>query len=92
MKLSFHTSQRQSPGSTSLQLDIAYTDGLLNEKEISTACELAISVFVNHISKPIVVAASKEGQRRVGEQAPLRDSVDQIIEQILCESPNLSTV
>ena len=92
MKLSFHTSQRQSPGSTSLQLDIAYTDGLLNEKEISDACELAISTFVTHISKPIVVAASKERHRRVTEQAPLRDSVDQIIEQILCESPNLSTV
>ena len=92
MKLSFHTSQRQSPGSTSLQLDIAYTDGLLNEKEISDACELAISAFVTHISKPIVVAASKERHRRVAEQAPLGDSVDQIIEQILCESPNLSAV
>ena len=92
MKLSFHTSQRQSPGSTSLQLDIAYTDGLLNEKEISTACELAISTFVNHISKPIVVAASKERHRRVAEQAPLGDSVDKIIEQILCESPHLSAV
>ena len=92
MKLSFHTSQRQSPGSTSLQLDIAYTDGLLNEKQISDACELAISVFVTHISKPIVVAASKERHRRVAEQAPLGDSVDKIIEQILCESPHLSTV
>ena len=92
MKLSFHTSQRQSPGSTSLQLDIAYTDGLLNEKEISAACELAISTFVSHISKPIVVAASKKGQRRVGEQAPLGDSVDKIIEQILCESPHLCAV
>ena len=92
MKLSFHTSQRQSPGSTSLQLDIAYTDGLLNEKQISDACELAISAFVTHISKPIVVAASKERQRRVAEQAPLGNSVDEIIKQILCEGSHLSAV
>ena len=93
MKLSFRTSQQVSPGYTSLQLGIAYTDGLLNEKEISDACELAISVFVSHISKPIVVAASnKDRDRRVTEQAPLGDSVDKILEQILCESPHLSTV
>ena len=92
MKLSFHTSQRQSPGYTSLQLDIAYTDGLLNEKQISDACKLAISVFVSHISKPIVVIASQERHRQISKQTPLGDSVDQIIEQILCESPNLSTV
>lgn len=92
MKLKFHTSQQQSPGYTSLQLGIAYTDGLLNEKEISTACELAISAFISSISKPLVVAASQEGHRRVAEQASFGDSLDQIIEQVLRQSPHLSTV
>ncbi len=95
MKLSFHTSQQESPGYTSLQLDIAYTDGLLNEKEISNACELAISTFVSHIAQSIVGKHSQEQvdrRRQVSAKAPQRNQMDQILEQILCEGSNLSTV
>jgi len=45
MKLSFHTSQQVSPGSTSLQLAIAYTDGVLNEDQVSSAIQLGIDAI-----------------------------------------------
>ena len=37
MKLSFRTYQQQLPGYTSLALAIAYTDGVVDEKQISRA-------------------------------------------------------
>ena len=92
MKLSFHTYHQQSPGCTSLELGISYTKGLLNEDQISNAVELAIGVFVRDISKSIVESARKERQRQVSEQASQRDSLDEILEQVLCESTHLSTV
>lgn len=92
MKISFHTSQHQSPGYTSLQLAIAYTDGVVNEKDISNACELAINSFIYSISNRIVGLDSKERRLRAEQKAPVRDSLDQILEQVLCQGSNLSTV
>jgi hypothetical protein len=92
MKLSFHTSQHQSPGYTSLQLGIAYTEGLLNEKQISDAIELALSIFISSISSTVVGTQSKERQLRAHEESSERDSLDEISQQILCESTYLSTV
>jgi hypothetical protein len=92
MKLSFHTSQHQSPGYTSLQLGIAYTEGLLNEKQISDAIELALSIFISSISSTVVGTQSKERQLRAHKELPERNSVDKISEQVLCESTYLSTV
>ena len=92
MKLSFRTSQQQSPGYTLLELGIAYTDGVVNEKTISDACELAINIFVSSISSNIVESASKERRLRAKQETSVRDSMDEIFEQVLCESTHLSTV
>ncbi len=95
MKLFFHTYQQESPGYTSLQLGIAYTDGLLNEKEISNATQLAINAFVRSISHSVVGKCSKEQvdrRRRLSAKAPQGNQMDQILKQILCEGSNLSTV
>lgn len=92
MKLSFHTSQRQSPGYTSLQLDIAYTNGALDETHISDACELAINTFVNSISSHIVEFDSKERRLRAEQEASVGDSLDEILEQVLRQGSHLSTV
>ena len=95
MKLSFRTYQQESPGYTSLQLGIAYTDGLLNEKEISDATQLAINAFIRSISHSVV---SKHSQKQVDRwrqhsaKAPQGNQMDQILKQILCEGSNLSTV
>ena len=92
MKLSFHTSQHLSPGFTSLVLAIAFTDGLLDEAEISSAIELATSTFVRSISESIASKSTDCGQGRVSIQAPQRDSLDKILEQVLRQGSHISTV
>lgn len=95
MKLSIHTSQHSSPGYTSLALGIAYTEGLLNEAQISSAIQLACDAFISSISSAVV---SNSRQQRVGQQqqadsqTQVRDTMDEILEQILCEGTHLSTV
>lgn len=95
MKLSFHTSQQESPGYTSLQLAIAYTNGVLNEDQVSRAIQLGIDAIVSAISESVICSSSSrqataQGRRQVNSQE--RDSLDQILEQILCEGSHLSTV
>ena len=95
MKLSFHTSQQLSPGYTSLALGIAYTDGVLNEAQISRAIQFGIDSFVSAISESVICNSGSrqtaaQGRRQVDSQE--RDSLDQILEQILCEGSHLSTV
>ena len=95
MKLSFHTSQQLSPGYTSLQLAIAYTDGVLNEDEVSRAIQLGIDAIVSAISESVICSSSSrqtQGGRQVGKERTQRDSLDQVLEQILCEGSHLSTV
>ena len=94
MKLSIHTSQHQSPGSTSLALGIAYTDGLLNEAEISSACELAIHAFKRSISESVVRNCGTQRVReiRTSQATPERDTLDKILEQVLRQGSHLSTV
>jgi len=90
--LKFHTSQHSSPGFTSLVLAIAFTDGLLNEKEISNAIELATSTFVRSISESVASKSTDQRQGRVSIQAPQRDSLDEILEQVLRQGSHISTV
>ena len=95
MKLSFHTSQQESPGYTSLALGIAYTDGVLNEDQVSRAIQLGIDAIVSAISESVICSSSSrqataQGRRQVNSQE--RDSLDEILEQILCEGSHLSTV
>ena len=95
MKLSFRTSQHSLPGYTSLVLGIAYTDGVLNEAQISRAIQLGIDSFVSAISESVICNSSSrqataQGRRQVNSQE--RDSLDEILEQILCEGSHLSTV
>lgn len=94
MKISTHTSQRQSPGYTSWQLDIAYTDGLLNEAQISSAIQLAHNAFVRSISESVVSNCREQRvvQRQAIEQAQEGDTLDEILEQILCQGTHLSAV
>lgn len=94
MKLTYHTSQHSSPGYTSLALGIAYTDGLLNEAQISSAIQLACDTFQRSISNAVVSNSkqSRVRQQQVSEETQRRDSLDKILEQILCEGTNLSTV
>ena len=95
MKLSFRTYQQESPGYTSLQLAIAYTDGLLNEKEISDATQLAINAFVRSISHSVVGKCSQkqvDRRRQAITETQQGNQMDQILKQILCEGSNLSTV
>ena len=95
MKLSFHTSQQESPGYTSLQLAIAYTDGVLNEAQVSRAIQLGIDSIVSAISESVICNSSSrqtQGGRQVGKERTQRDSLDEILEQILCEGTHLSTV
>jgi len=94
MKLTYHTSQHSSPGYTSLALGIAYTDGLLNEAQISSAIQLACDAFQCSISNAIVSNSrqSRVRQQQTSEETQRRDSLDKILEQILCEGTNLSTV
>ena len=95
MKLSFHTSQHSLPGYTSLQLAIAYTDGVLNEDQVSRAIQLGIDAIVSAISESVICSSSSrqataQGRRQVDSQE--RDSLDEVLEQILCEGSHLSTV
>ena len=95
MKLSFHTSQQVSPGSTSLQLAIAYTDGVLNEAQVSRAIQLGIDSIVSAISESVVCNSSSRQVKEQGRQQvnnEQRDSLDKILEQILCEGSYHSTV
>ena len=95
MKLSFHTSQQVSPGSTSLQLAIAYTDGVLNEAQVSRAIQLGIDSIVCNLSNSVTRNASSRTvlrQGRVAEECAERNHMDQVIEQILCEGVDVSTV
>ena len=95
MKLSFRTSQQQSPGYTSLQLAIAYTDGVLNEAQVSRAIQLGIDSIVSAISESVVCNSSSRQVKEQGRQQvnnEQRDSLDKILEQILCEGSYHSTV
>jgi hypothetical protein len=95
MKLSFHTSQHSSPGYTSLALGIAYTEELLNEEQVSRAIQLGIDSIQRSLSQSVVCSSSSrqataQGRQQVDSQE--RDSLDQVLEQILCEGSHLSTV
>ena len=95
MKLTYHTSQHSSPGYTSLALGIAYTDGLLNEDQISSAIQLACDAFQRSISSAIVSNNRQQRvsqQRQADSQTQVRDTMDEILEQILCEGTHLSAV
>jgi len=86
MKLSIRTSQQQSPGYTSLALGIAYTDGLLNENQISSACQLACDAFQRSISSAIVSNNSRKQQAKrqtTSQETPEGTTLDEILEQIL---------
>ena len=95
MKLSFHTSQQQSPGYTSLALGIAYTDGVLNEAQVSRAIQLSIDSVIRSLSQSVIRNSSSRQATTQGRQQVLNkegDSLDEILEQILCEGSHLSTV
>ncbi len=95
MKLSFHTSQQESPGYTSLALGIAYTDGVLDETQVSRAIQLGIDSIVCNLSNSVTRNASSRTvlrQRRVAQECAERNHMDQVIEQILCEGVDVSTV
>jgi hypothetical protein len=95
MKLSIRTYQHQSPGYTSLQLGIAYTDGVLDETQVSRAIQLGIDSIVCNLSNSVTRNASSRTvlrQERVAEECPERNHMDEIIEQILCEGVDVSTV
>lgn len=85
MKLSFRTSQQVSPGYTSLQLGIAYTEELLNEEQVSQAIQLGIDAVIQSLSKSVVCNSSSRqiaGQDRADQTGTQRDSLDEILEQI----------
>ena len=95
MKLSIHTSQRLSPGYTSLALGIAYTDGVLNEEQISRAIQLGIDSVIRSLSQSVIRNSSSRQtttQRRQQVNSQERNSLDEVLEQILCEGSHLSTV
>ena len=95
MKLSFRTSQQESPGYTSLALGIAYTNGVLNEEQVSKAIQLGIDSVICNLSKSVTSNASSRTvlrQQRVAKECSERNHMDEIIEQILCESVDVSTV
>ena len=95
MKLSFHTSQHLSPGYTSLALGIAYTDGVLNEDQISSAIQLGIDAIQHSLSQSVIRNSSSRQAAAQGREQALNkkgDTLDEILEQILCEGSHLSTV
>ena len=95
MNLTYRTSQHSSPGYTSLALGIAYTEGLLNETQISSAIQLACDAFISSISSAVVSNSRQQRvnqQRQADSQTQVRDTMDEILEQILCEGTHLSTV
>lgn len=94
MKLSIHTSQQQSPGYTSLALGIAYTDGLLNEDQISSAFQLASDAFISSISSAVISNSRKQQVRRqvTSQETSEGNTLDEILEQVLRQGSHLSTV
>lgn len=95
MKLSFHTSQQVSPGSTSLQLAIAYTDGVLNEDQVSSAIQLGIDAIHYSLSQSVIRNSSSRQAteyRRQQVDCQERDSLDEILEQILRQGAHSSAV
>ena len=95
MKLSIHTSQHLSPGYTSLALGIAYTDGVLDEEQVSRAIQLGIDSVIRSLSQSVIRNSSSRQtttQRRQQVLNKERDSLDKVLEQILCEGSHLSTV
>lgn len=93
--LKFHTSQQQSLGFTSLRLDIAYTNGLLDESQIGRACQLAVHTFIWNISKSITRTVSSREVKQPElcyQQGTQGDSLDEILEQVLCEGSHLISV
>jgi outer membrane usher protein FimD/PapC len=95
MKLSFHTSQHLSPGYTSLALGIAYTDGVLDEEQVSRAIQLGIDSVIRSLSQSVIRNSSSRQATAQGREQILnkeRDSLDKVLEQILCEGSHLSTV
>ena len=95
MKLSIRTYQHQSPGYTSLGLGIAYTDGVLDETQVSRAIQLGIDSIVCNLSDSVARNASSRTvlrQRRVAKECPEGNHMDEIIKQILCEGVDVSTV
>lgn len=95
MKLSFHTSQQLSPGYTSLALGIAYTDGVLNEDQISSAIQLGIDAIQHSLSQSVIRNSSSRQATAQGREQALNkegDTLDEVLEQILCEGSHLSTV
>ena len=95
MKLSFRTSQQRSPGYTSLQLGIAYTDGVLNENQISSAIQLGIDAIQHSLSQSVIRNSSSRQAAAQGREQALNkegDTLDEVLKQILCEGSHLSTV
>ena len=95
MKLSFRTYQQQSPGYTSLALAIAYTDGVVDEAQVGRAIQLGIDNVIHSISQSVASNAGSrqvDGQQRVAQECAERNQMDKILEQILCESVDVSTV
>ncbi len=95
MKLSIRTYQHQSLGYTLLQLGIAYTDGVLDETQVSRAIQLGIDSIVCNLSDSVTRNASSRTvlrQGRVAQECAERNHMDQVIEQILCEGVDVSTV
>lgn len=95
MKLSFHTSQQVSPGYTLLALGIAYTDGVVDEKQISRAIQLGIDSVIHSLSQSVTSNASSRRlaeQQRVTQECAEGNQMDKVIKQILCESLDGSTV
>ena len=94
MNLTYHTSQHSSPGYTSLALGIAYTDGLLNEAQISSAIQLACDSFQRSISSAVISNSrqTRVRQQQASQETQVRDSLDEILEQVLRQGSHLSTV
>ena len=95
MKLSIRTYQHQSLGYTSLQLGIAYTDGVLDEAQVSNAIQLGIDNVIRNISQSVTSNTRNrrvDGQQQVAQECAERNHMDEVLEQILCESVDGSTV
>ena len=95
MKLSIRTYQHQSPGYTSLQLGIAYTDGVLNEAQVSSAIQLGIDNVIRNISQSVTSntrGRRLDGGQQVAQECAERNHMDKVLEQILCEGVDVSTV
>ena len=95
MKLSIRTYQHQSPGYTSLQLGIAYTDGVVDEAQVGRAIQLGIDSVIHSISQSVASNSSSrrlDGQQRVAQECAERNQMDKILEQILCKGVDVSTV